>query len=397
MHAHNYAALQSGSNLDCTHIFRLQRNAQTGTKSPFGFGSSGTATHNYWDGRLPGGATLSPGSNRRGPSPDTEKIINNSVALDYAEHVVAFVMRSGVGEIWLDGSMVASGDMATAAITPNRYALGARFTTAPLGHLGGWISSAALTPRALSSGELATMRAYMLAGDAKHPGKGDGALVQCFGDSIMQSGSGGGKGGGWRYRMYEHWRANGQNLTLVGHRNQGFFANPLHSATAGLGTLPTRTEILTPVPPYPPHVLVVMAGTNDSDDVEGGGLPLATWKSYYTMLLDSARSELNKLSNGAARQIVVYNLLPQKTGNLGARGVDAMNPEFAGMWDAHDAANPSSPPLIRVDAHAAIGGAWSAPLYISGTDPVHPNDDGDALIGAATNTACAALWASLAT
>lgn len=356
---------------------RVKRNEAASTRALWGFGDSTQSTTDYFYAAFPGGAANSPVVNRSAVG-DGIKSLTGPAPLVYTDYVICFVY-DGVDElVYLDGNLIAQGPVGTLALTPNRFVIGARHTTAPLNYLGGWISKFAMVPKVLTIDEVQELTAHWTAHDWGTPGKADGAPFQFFGDSITQGDSDTDGRGGFRYDMYEYLRTNRLRVTFVGHRDLGYFANPEHSAHGGLTTNSINNYINTYAPTYMPRGLFVLAGTNDSDNIESGGKTLATWRGEYDALLVDARAQLDAVYSEG--QIIVGTLLPIEPGTLGAAVIDDMNAELVAAWNAHDAANPTKPPLIRCDFHTAIGGTWSATYF--GADPVHPNGAGYRLMGA---------------
>lgn len=387
------ASLQAGSDKAVTVIARVKRDWPLSSRSVFGWGHSGQSTNDYFYGAFPGGAANSP-TLARDAVDEATKTITGSGPVDYADHVVAFRFNGTTGWVYVDGVEVATGDLDTADLTVNKFAIGARVTTAITEHLGGWISHFAVAASALSPEQIQAVGAAWTADDLGTPGKTGGAPFQFFGDSITRGDSDtyatSSARGGFRYDAYEHWRANRLAINAVGHLTQGIFADPECSAQGGADTTFIRGLINTHIPTYEPVGIFVMSGTNDADAIESGSLLLSTWSANYAGMLQDARDKLDALGSG--RQIIVANLLPIQSGTLGEAAIASMNAELVNVWNAHDSANPSAPPLIRCDFHTAIGGVYDGDNY---KDAVHPNEIGYRLLGAELVEKAGAYFASI--
>lgn len=391
---HAYAALASGADLPLTVIVRVKRDWPTGNRYPWGFGSSAGANDNRLMGGFASGASNSPLIIKDAPS-ETAKTVTRTGAMDYADHVIAWVIHGTTVDLYIDGvAVVTGGDIDTAAITTNRFAIGGQVTTAGVGHLGGWISHFAMVPAVLSAGQIATVTAAWQSKDGGAPGKAEGAPFGWFGDSITQGDSDAyattQTRGGFRYDAYEHWRANRLRITSVGSRAHGIFANPQHSATGGFAISSITSQIDTDVPIYQPRGMFVMAGTNDSDNVEAGSMTLGQFRTAYDNMLAAARTRLDAYQSDG--QIVVATLLPIQVGTLGEAAIGDMNGEILAAVAAADAANPTKPQIIVCDFHTAIGGVWDSNLF---KDAVHPNEIGYRLLGAELIAKAGAYFASI--
>jgi lysophospholipase L1-like esterase len=378
--AHALSSLVSGDDKPLTVIARTKRDYPTGQRSVFGFGNSAQSANDFLYGAFPAGAGNSPTFVKDAVA-ETQKAITRTGSLDYTDHVVAFVTNGTTGWIYLDGAEVATDDLDTLGITPNRFVVGGRHTTAVLEHMGGWISHFAMTGQALSPTQIQTVTTAWRAGDLGYPGQG--TAIQFFGDSITQGDSDNDPAinnatrGGFRYNLFEWARANRLRLNMVGHRTQGIFADPEHSSIGGATTGLIRDYVDTYVPQYDPRAVFVLAGTNDSDAIEGESMTLAAWRVIYEDLLDKARTHLDAVPGQSDGRIIVATITPIETGTAGATAIGDMNTELVDIWDDHDAANSTKPALIRCDFHTAIG-AWHANNF---KDAVHPNHTGYSLLG----------------
>lgn len=390
--AHWLSTIANGTDLPLTVIMRLKRDFPASTRYAWGFQSSGSATDNFIRGPLPLGASNSP-QFQKDAAAETTKTITRTGALGYADHVIAWVTDGNTGLIYLDGVEVASGDLNTLAITVNRFAFGATVSTATQGPLGGWVSKIAVTPQALSPAQVAEVTAHWLANDLGTPGKSDGAKFGWFGDSITKGDTDAystSTRGGFRYDAYELWRAQRLRIRSVGPNVQGIFANPENSATGGFAIASITSQISTDIPIYQPRGAFVMAGTNDADSIEAGSMTLGQFRALYDTMLSTLRTALDQYQSDG--QIIVANLIPIQGGTLGSAAIGDMNSEIAAAVAAHDAANPTKPPIIECDFHAAIGGAYDAGNY---SDTTHPNATGYRLLGAELTSKAGAYFASI--
>lgn len=378
--AHALASLLFGEDKPGSVFTRIKRDYPSGSRAAFGFGNSAQSTNDFLYGVFPGGAANSPTFVKDAISEAT-KSITRAEPLDYDDHVVGFVTDGTTGWIYLDGAEVATGDLDTLSITPNRFVIGARVTTAALDFLGGWMSHFAMTSQVLSPAQAVEINNVWTSNDLGTPGKADGTKIQFFGDSITQGDSDNDPAianntrGGFRYRLYERFRSLRTRITMVGHNIQGIFANRQHSAQGGSDTNLVRQYINIRIPEFQPRAIFVMAGTNNTVAIENGSLPLATWRAQYDALLADARTQLDAYQSQG--RIVVGNLTPIEPGQGGATVVASMNTQIAAAVAAANAANPTKPPIILCDFHTAIG-PWSMTNF---KDAAHPNFSGYTLLG----------------
>jgi hypothetical protein len=130
------------------------------------------------------------------------------------------------------------------------------------------------------------------------------------------------------------------------------------------------------------QLLMLMIGTNDMPTYVAG-----TTAAAYRTLLDGIQAAVPTL------RIVVTTIPPQGAGKNNAETI-LFNAELPAVWDAFDAANPTTP-LIRYDANTAVGG----PSFVAANfaDTLHYNATGSALHGAALVTAIAPIMNTLTT
>lgn len=397
LRADGLATFFAGSDKPGTVIERLKRDWPLSQRAGWGAGNSAQSTNDFFYGAFAGGAGNSPLFVKDAIAEAT-KTLTGSAPLDYTDHVVAWVNDGTTGWVYVDGVLVATGDLDTLAITPNRFAIGARFTTAVVDVFGGWISHFAMTSRVLTQAEVVIVTNAWRANDLGMPGLASGTPFLPIGDSLYRGDSDtyatSSTRGGLRYRTYESWRKNRLRIRFVGHLTQGIFANPDCSCQGGADTTLLRTYVNTYIPIYQPRGLHFWGGTNDSDSIESGALTLAAWSANMAGALADARTRLDAIAaNGGHAQIIVNNLTPLQPGWPGETAIPTMNAEFINIWNAHDAAYPTKPPLIREDFWTAIGGVYNASFY---KDETHMNPAGYDLLAVEHLAKTSAYFQSIA-
>ncbi len=397
--AHWLAGLASGTDKTFTALARIRRDYPVGRRALWGFGHSTENANEFLDCGLPAGANVSPSARKDADAEATLEILG-STAFDYGEHVVAFRTDGTTGWIYVDGVQVATGSLDTLAVTFDRFYLTAHYNTvaAPVAqHFGGFLSHFAITELLLTPAQVAQVGIDWASVDLGTPGKPDGTKVQQFGDSKMQGDSDTyaitSTRGGNRYRAHAYLRLNRLRINFVGHRSGGISADPEHSSIGGANMSLIRSYINTYISTYEPEIVVIDGGTNDTDDIEAATQTWATFRTNYLGSLNEARDEMDLYSSGG--QLAVFTQTPIQTGTAGATVVGTMNTNILSYVAEHEALYPSAPPVIIVDAHAAIG-SWNATDYKLGTDPVHLGPVGYDKTGVAYNNAMAATWAARA-
>lgn len=370
------AALVTGSDKPWTLAIRY-RSTGTGTQALMSAGSSAGATDNFLQVRS---STLQKTEIRKDAA--SEATITRTATADqqYDDHVLVVSSNGTTVSAWLDGVADAldSSALDALSISVDRFVFGALLASSASQYFQGFIQCVAFTSNVAIEADAIALNAAWRAGDFTDQ-KSESTQIMFSGDSITQ-GDSGNNAGGFRDWIADYIVSNGLSLDAVGSRAQGLFPDRQHSAQGGLAIASIASLNVTDLATRNPSLILNMMGTNNMDDVGGASAALT---AYQTALGDIFTAAVARKSTV---RISVTTILPIQTGQAGWDQVATFNAGLPAIWDAFDAAHPSNT-LIRWDAHAAIGGAWSSTYF--GADPVHPNDAGYALLGAALIAAVA--------
>lgn len=183
---------------------------------------------------------------------------------------------------------------------------------------------------------------------------------------------------GFRKAVYDHIQAQGYSIDFLGTASHGDWVDNQHDGLAGAllqGTLDRVTTLFGPGNAVPMALVVyLLIGTNDvrnSSVYDVSGSP-----ALYAQIL-------NAIHDRCPGAHICVSSIPAYDPALFAFG-DAHQAEFntnlVTVWNAHDAAYPNSPDLIRWDCATLLGANPGASGYYS--DGQHISDAGDVLVGA---------------
>jgi lysophospholipase L1-like esterase len=181
---------------------------------------------------------------------------------------------------------------------------------------------------------------------------------------------------GFRYLAWAPVATNGWHAEFIGSlgaTNGGSFAHRKHEGNSGQdisGITSTFTTFYGAGKTFPAVGMVcVLAGTNNMS-IGGTTYDPVVTPALYANLITTIRTTFPNA------YIAVSTIPPINAATFPAGAANAVdfNSKLTAIWDANDAAWPSSPALLRADYFTCLGGVWSATNF--GANDVHPNDTG---------------------
>lgn len=312
-----------------------------------------------------------------------------STQLNYDDHIIVvwsdgttiFVNIDGVTET-LDNAL-----LDTNANVMDRFAFGGVFSTAGSNFLDGYIQKCAMSTSAFSTANAIILNNQWRAGDFTVT-KSACTQYIWIGDSITETSINTQYGAGFREYVLQWIVDNGLSLHAVGLRNGGTVPDRLNEAQGGanLATILANSQSAAGTAGINPRFGLFMGGTNNMAG-NTTAIQLAAWRSTAQGIQTAF------VAKDSAFRLITTTIPSVETGTSPA---DTNVPLFntglqaagTGEFDFFDSQNPSNH-LIRYDAYAALGSAWSLTYWDAWPIPdgvgntTHPNEIGCQVAGAA--------------
>jgi lysophospholipase L1-like esterase len=381
LEAHWLSALVSGTAKPFTVMMRFQLDVN-GTRCIWGFGNVGAGTTKFIE-----GTTSSTNGTMGVRQTDDDSLVLSQTGgqLAFAPVVVAWVLTGTQIYQYSDVAGVMTlmagfpKSLAAGATTVNQFrvATTARSTYGSPTDLH--VQCVAITEQQLTQAQIQTVRNSWFADDTP---AGSGTIICWYGDSITKGTGDSGEGGFRRY-VYNNCVANSKAVDFQGSLSSGNFAEAQHSGYSSFEIAGVNNRITLELGTgnlYTPKYTVVMAGTNDLNNV---GMPVPQALTDITTLINNLQTR--GAQTDATHRIVLASVLDQQD-PTGSANVASFNAGLPSIIATFNAANPSNQ-IIFWDAYTEMG-AWSSTNFADGA---HPNSTGYALIGNALYTLIASL------